>query len=532
MGKELLKNKNRAAATEVNMPIAVYQGRFSINGQGLQTALEGEKKPAGAGSKCWGKVCYSMSEVKEKLQIDQSFNIGVGPVFGLTQKMKFLESLKVTKTSRVIVVYAHSSSKSGSVSANFIEQFQPPEDPGKVKQFCKAFGDSYAKTITYGAEYLGAYVFSAVSSEQLSTLDAEIKASGIIKVVSLGAEFKTSLEKLTKNENLTYEFYHEIRGHENMRLPLEHEIVEFAHKFPEIKPTNPIVVSVEYLGYENVYGCPPIFNKVAQNRGYFDGEFAPAGSGLTSKLEKINIQLNGLNRIQDVHNFFNKLTVKPKFTDAGWEEAYYQASIDQEAILSQVRMYASDPLADFKEPELPSLLQGLAQLKHEHQILGPEGPLGFCDVKVDQFINQKNKISSIAIWYSYIDSHHTNYIYGIETKYKSATNDGRELICARGSLTGDCVRYDFDADENISGIECYDSGHMRGLMIHTNKNGSQPYVAGTFEGNHNKFDVPEGSFFLGFAGLNDQHPGASAPFLYLKLVVGKFLPTSIKSILE
>lgn len=492
------------AAVVLPTPVAVFQGYDSVTGRGLSTAVAGETKTVGGTSSVSYRVCTDIESLSDALEIDQSLSIGFGPIGGFDEKMRFVHNLKVTSYSVSIVVFArHIQGKETATGVALKAGIKPPVGDEALRDFFRAFGDSFLASITRGGEYYAVYTFYSQTREEQNELTVSMKAHGIFEFGSVDASMQAKIASFTSSTSTRSSLDQNISGILNPKLPPSDKIISFALDFPSLPLDAPAIIGFDTTGYEHVPGFGT-FQPIAKNRNFFVGDGVV--DGLTKPLVRIQELQNQIAWIQSIYSFYGG------FSDSKVASVGTQAKTDHATLNQMIENYQADPTQAFSKPALPSLDNGTPALAYSiksSEAHGGDGGSPFDDVNVNTFIPQQTRISALQMRSgARIDKLSVTYQNSTGTWTAEHGGDGGGLGNKLTLMAGQFVT-------RISGR----SGARVDHLTFTITNGS------TLDGGGNgggPFDwsVPGGSFLLGFSGRS------AAELDRIQFVYGSFAPAT------
>lgn len=393
-------------------PEKLFNGFDSIDkGMLNESAVTGAMEKGGGRSVVKIRVCESMSELANALEIDGSLSVSYLKVANVTAKMKFMQKLNATARSISIVVYA--SHESGTWTAKGVKLAQgvnPPANDEEAADFVDIYGDSYVSSATQGGEYYAVYTFHTETQTEQKELTASLKAKGIYTGVTAELEVQTKLSSFLKTTSTSWTFDQEITGHANPKLPNQDELIKFAIEFPSKELTSPVTTGFKVSGYEGVPGIGRRkFGKIVENRDYFLGEDGVLFS--FARLKGVGNQIAWLKRIYATYNYTG---------DSELLNFEKQVKEDLGKITKQVTAYRRDPAADFERPALPALEKGEPVLNFaagQPASFGKEGGGTFDFMSVGDAFRNQVRIASIRLADGDFQKYHV--IRRIEVEYVS-----------------------------------------------------------------------------------------------------------------
>ena len=165
-------------AGDGDTPNRLFSGYDSVaSGMLSSSAVVGKHGTEGGRQVVNIRVCESVSELAEALEIDGSLSVSYLKAVNVTAKMKFMKSLNVTEKSVTIVVYAAVETGTWRVTDVALKAgISPPANDAEAARFVKAYGDCFIKEATQGGEYYAVYTFRTATQKEQSSLTASLKA--------------------------------------------------------------------------------------------------------------------------------------------------------------------------------------------------------------------------------------------------------------------------------------------------------------------------------------------------------------------
>jgi hypothetical protein len=470
-------------------PAELFRGYDGIaRGTLNESAVTGGSEPGDGGRTAVNiRVCESVSELAQALEIDASLSVSYLKALNVTAKMNFMKKVNATARSITIVVYAcHETGTWTASHVKLADGIAAPANDDEAADFVAAYGDSYVSAATHGAEYYAVYTFRTETQSEQKDLTASLKAKGVYSGVTAKADVQVKLSDFLKTTSTNWTFDQEITGHKNPAPPDQDKMIEFALAFSKTEPDAPKITGVKVSGYEGVPGMGRRkFAKIVQNRDHFLGDEGVLQS--FAHLTGIQNQITWLKRVYRRYNYTGDAAL------LGFET---QVKSDLAAINKQVTAYKSDPAADVEKPPLPSLAQGEPVLSYavgQTPSFGGEGAGPFDFMPVGEALRNQVKIASIRLWEG--AGGNGGMIHKLDVGYASdksrwttshgANGTGRELlILEEGHFP---VRFKINCGSYVDRVE-----------IHLS-DGRSTWAGGS-GGALVDWKVPDGSVVLGFAG--------------------------------
>lgn len=235
---------------------------------------------------CSVYVCQTTDEISEKLGISGSLSIDAA-AGNFNAKASYLSDLSRTSNAVTILVKAKRSWSAKIATA----KFKDGPDASKVLTDTATLvgyaGDSYISWVETGLEYFASYQYVAATTEQRRQITAE--ASGSIgRGTKLSASLNADLQQIATKSNSTYTFCQTIGGADNVKLPDQDKVVEFATDLASKNSDVPILLRYETTSYSNLPGVPAGFEKVSNWRdAYLKPKWFPDSVKVLERKAKI-----------------------------------------------------------------------------------------------------------------------------------------------------------------------------------------------------------------------------------------------------
>ena len=362
----------QASAGAGDAPGKLFRGYDGIaNGMLNESAVTGGSEQSGGRTIVKIKVCESVSELAQALEIDASLSVSYLKAVNVTAKMNFMKKLNATARSVSIVVYA--SHEAGTWTAKEVKLAQgvaAPTSDDEAADFVATYGDSYVSAATQGGEYYAVYTFHTETQDEQKDLTASLKAKGVYTGVSAELNVQAKLSDFLKTTSTTWTFDQEITGLAGPTPPSQDGLIQYALRFPTLTLDAPVTTGFKVSGYEGVLGIGRSkFAKIVVNRDHFLGR-----NGLLpayARLNGVHDQIARLKRIYARYNYTG---------DSGLLAYEAQVNDDLDAIEDQITAYRANPAGTFRKPQLPSLAKGepvLDYTTHQPVSFGGEGGVPF-----------------------------------------------------------------------------------------------------------------------------------------------------------
>jgi hypothetical protein len=471
-------------AGDGDTPNKLFTGYDSIaSGMLSASAVTGKHGTEGGRNVVNIRVCESVSELADALEIDGSVSVGYLKAVNVTAKMKFMKSLNVTEKSVTIVVYAAVETGTWTVK-DVTLKIKPPANDAEAARFVKAYGDSFIKEATQGGEYYAVYTFRTTTQEEQRSLTASLKAEGIYSGVTAKAEVQTKITSFASKSSVDWTLKQEMTGITGISLPSEDKLVQFALDFSSKTMNRPVTTGFAVQYYENIPDFGDGFAKVTANRRYFLGE-----KGMLANLARLKGIENQIKRLKAIYACY-------KFADPDLEAFKERVEADIAAIEDQVTAWRDNPTGNFTKPPLPSLKEGepvLDFVAHPVASFGQEGGGTFDFMSVGNAFRNQVRIASIRLSDGTWDGFHV--IRRIEIEY--ASEKGR-WTAVHGDNGNAREKFFLEDGQFISHMRIRFGRLIDALEIHTEDGRSTG--AGGGGGTLSLWTPQPGVTILGFAG--------------------------------
>lgn len=473
-----------ADASAGDTPTKVFRGYDSVKrGMLAATAVKGKYEKSGGRSVVNIRVCESVSELAQALEIDGSLSVSYLKAANVTAKMDFARSLNVTANSVTIVVYASHETGNWSVThAELEDGVKPPENPARsAKQFAHVYGDSFVSGATQGGEYFAVYTFQTETRSQKTSLTGELKVKGIYSGITAKVDVQAKLSDFLKTTKVSWTFKQRVTGLSKPTLPDQDKLIEYALSFPSRDIDAPVTTGFTVTGYEEVPGFGDNFEQVQHSRRAF-----LRSNGILNSLNRLQVIERQTRLLRDIYDHY-------RFEgDPALAAFHTKVKADLAKLDDLVDDWEDDPTQTFTKPDLPALAQGEPVLNYaagQPASFGKEGGGSFDFRPVGDALRNLVKISSIRL------SDGGGIIKRIEIGYSSATENWTESHGNGGSQREIFYLEDGQFLNRMS-INC---GEYVDRLVLYSTDGRHTEAGGS-GGSLHEWKVPDGSFVLGFAG--------------------------------
>jgi hypothetical protein len=476
-------------AGEGDTPNKLFTGYDSV-GAGMlsSSAVVGDAKAEGGRNVVNIRVCESVSELADALEIDGSLSVSYLKAANVTAKMKFMKSLNVTEKSVTIVVYAAVETGTWTVKNVKLrpapDAVTAPTNDAEAARFVKTYGDSFIKEATQGGEYYAVYTFRSTTQEEKREITASLKAEGIYSGVTAKAEVQTKITSFASRSSVDWTLKQEMTGITGISLPSEDKLVQFALDFSSKTMNRPVTTGFAIEYYEKVPGFGDGFAKVAANRRYFLGD-----KGMIAKLARLKGLEEQIKRLKAIYACY-------KFKDPELEAFKKRVETDIATIEAQVDAWLDNPTGNFSKPSLPSLEEGepvLDYVAHHVASFGKEGGGTFDFMSVGNAFRNQVRIVSIRLSDGTFEKYHV--IRRMEIEYAS---EKRRWTAVHGEGGNAREKFFFEDGQFISHMRIRYGAYIDSLEIQLPD--GRATSAGGGGGTLTEWTPQPGVTILGFAG--------------------------------
>ena len=451
-----------AGAQPSATPTAVGQGYDTIIGfvrvgavTGAVTTSGGADNPSSADI----TICEGSEDVRSALHINESASVSYAGFGSASQKLDLFRSLKLTKNSISVVVYARHI-KSVETLLNPTLTGGAKNEANDIKSFVKKHGDSYVSSITLGGEFYAVYTFYTESAEEKQKVRAALDAKGVAGPIGASAHLSVAMDDASKSVNARTTFQAKLSGLLNYP-PIDYaQTAAYALKFLGIPIDNPVVVDYGTSGYEDML---PAFDKVEDARTYFNGASFGVDPGVGQKLRDLGQLKQAVLDIRGIYNGYGG------YDDPALDKRLADIQSDQNKIVQQIAQYEKNPESTFELPTLVSLDGKLPRLSFD-VVEGPghvggDGGNPFDPISdvggMQAFLTCRFHISNIHLWSG-------DHVDKMDVEYKDA--NGKTLVNSVGNGSpgehwGDAGQIAFDAADTLSGVSGADDGVVGKLQL-------------------------------------------------------------------
>ena len=269
-------------------------------------------------------ICTSSEEVVEKMNISASLE-GGGLWGSISAKMDFAKSLCKTSTSITAFLVV-----TKVVQQSTIREVSFKDAPPDAATMYKQGGDSYVTYVKYGAEYIGAFTYTAESVEAQMEIKAELKTT--ITAANFQGDLKTAIDNVNTSKKTTFQFTHHAVGlPNNVDLPNEKTLGDFPNKLHKATIDTADVLEIQTRLYDDVRGCPDMDHlKSAYELYTRDMHGKHAYSTIESQARKTKAAIE---TVRAVYTFYRQAHI-----ETGWDKRLQRV----QDILNQLRDWKRD----------------------------------------------------------------------------------------------------------------------------------------------------------------------------------------------
>jgi len=323
-------------------------------------ALTGRPVPLSTpeGFKWSSQVCRSASDLLQTLQWSGGLSGGLGPVPLLKARQEFFESLHTTVFSVSVVAQARrmvAAMASDEVACK--PDVAIPTDGAALDAFVSTYGDSWVQSVVIGGQIQGVYTLYAQSREQARQVATAVDLLVSTGTMSLGPSFGRQLKTIANDAKVNVSCRVSVSGLAKPPVITEENMAEFASAFGTLDLDNPVVLSLQTLGYEEVQGLREVFQPVVLNRILLCGEGGEASKpGLRRQWQRLRELVNQCTWVEGTYNTYG-VAQDPSL--APNRERLRADMREIEALCSHYRRTPSVPL---EEPALEAFATGSPRL--------------------------------------------------------------------------------------------------------------------------------------------------------------------------
>lgn len=320
----------------------LFQGYNTLTGAALTKAVAGTPdKPAGV-TKSMVSLCTDTESVFKSLEVNASVAGSYG-MFSADAKFHFVQDMKLTTNSIVVLVYCSMQQTYTSSDFKIMPEADAMIAPGKTSNFIASYGNTFVSSVTKGAEYMAAFVFYSETLEQKLVVEASLgfKVNG--GGGSLDASLSTKLQNAQSSAKVRMSLVQSITGFSggSVTLPAADadSIIKFGLAFSSLKPDEPTTVSFGVTGYENAgITSPDELKPVIASRRLFDGDGSPGNPGLALTYSRLSEVLNMTVQIKNLLDFYG-------FRDDDLANRRTAIIADMNAVRANITALGDAPLA-------------------------------------------------------------------------------------------------------------------------------------------------------------------------------------------
>jgi hypothetical protein len=339
------------------------------------------------------KVCRSASELLQSLQWSAGLSGGLGPIPLLKARQEFFESLHTTVFSVSVVVQARRA-----VAAMTCEDvaLKPavaiPSDAAALDGFVDTYGDSWVRSVVVGGQMQGIYTLYAQSREQAREVATAVDLLVSTGTISLGPSFGQQLKTIARDANVNVSCRVSVSGLAQPPVITEETMAAFASSFGTLALDNPVVLSLQTQGYEEVGELREVFQPVARNRILLSGDgLKPGLRRQWQRLRELVNQCNWVAGTYDVYGIPQDPTLASHRT---------QMLADCREIEALCATYHSSPSTPLAEPVLEAFTTGSPKLQvqvRDGDTMGGRGGEPFPYMDRENAVRRRRKLVRVGL---------------------------------------------------------------------------------------------------------------------------------------
>ncbi|MFM7169489.1 MAG: hypothetical protein ACKOYH_01355, partial [Cyanobium sp.] len=302
------------------------------------------------------KVCRSASELLQTLQWSAGLSGGLGPIPMLKARQEFFESLHTTVFSVSVVVQARRVVEALTCEDVALKaDVAIPSDGAALDAFVNRYGDSWVKAVVLGGQMQGIYTLYAQSREQAKEVATAVDLLVTTGSISLGPSFSRQLKTIATDANVNVSSRVSVSVLAQPPVITEDNMAAFASSFGTLALDNPVVLSLQTQGYEDVGGLREVFQPVAHNRILLSGDGLQPG--LRRQWQRLRELVNQCNWVEGTYDVYG-IPQDPSL--ASHRTQLLADCLEIEALCAAYHTSPSTPLA---EPVLEAFTTGSPKLQ-------------------------------------------------------------------------------------------------------------------------------------------------------------------------
>jgi hypothetical protein len=396
----------------------LFKGYNKVTGKSLAQAVEGSVVEDGGEDTAKVDIWVGEKRIKNAMQLNGSFELGVGGLFGFSVDAGMKQSEDISAYGVTIAVIVDRPQLKMDVNTVKLKSgIKAPVTADEMNNFVREHGDCYTSKVVVGGRYWATFTFNANSKTEQQEIQTKLAANGIIKIVTIDVEFGAKLSNFASENNLHLISKYGMSGISGAGPESNIDptaLVKFAVDFKKMPLNNPTVINREVLGYEHVMGFGA-FNPVASNRDSFFETDGWAQKALNTA--KCHDQLKWIQRVYDFYGL-NTKSFDP--------EIIRKVKLNKKDIKKLAKVYQqyektpAKPLAPVDSLKLESIQDGIPALRYYVSDLGrveSKGGVYFNDLEYPL-----QRIDSIRVWAG------NKFVDKIEVAYKRLLYDESEPV--------------------------------------------------------------------------------------------------------
>ncbi|MFM7237195.1 MAG: jacalin-like lectin [Cyanobium sp.] len=339
------------------------------------------------------QVCRSASELLQSLEWSAGLSGGLGPIPLLKARQEFFESLHTTVFSISVVVQARRVV--GAFTSEDVA-LKPdvalPSDGAALDGFVHTYGDSWVKAVVLGGQMQGVYTLYAQSREQAKEVATAVDLLVSTGTISLGPSFSKQLKTIAKDANVNVSSRVSVSGLAQPPVITEDNMAAFASSFGTLALDNPVVLSLQTQGYEDVGELREVFQPVARNRILLSGDGLQPG--LRRQWQRLRELVNQCNWVAGTYDIYGI----PQDPSLASHRTKMTADCREiEALCSAYHTSPSTPLA---EPVLEAFAAGSPKLQvqvRDGESMGGRGGDPFPYEDRENAVRRRRKLARVGL---------------------------------------------------------------------------------------------------------------------------------------
>lgn len=364
--------------TEVNNPMSK-----ALNGSPI---LDPNTEPSSQWS---STLIQRSSDLLQTLQWSAGLSGGIGPIPLLEYRQSFFETLHTTLFSVSLVVQARKVLAAMTTENVALKPDVPIAD---LDVFVSLYGDTWAKSVVIGGQMQGIYTLYAQTKEQAQEVSSALDLLITNGTLTLGPTLSERMQTIAKEKKVNVSFRVSVSGLKQPPRLTESNLEEFAQNFCTRELDNPIVLSLDTLGYERVPHLTRLFSPVSQNRQLLSvGGVKPS---LRRQWQRLHEMVNQCDWIKETYRIYG-IPHDPLLAEN--REAMME---DCRKIQGLCILYNESPSTPLTEPVLESLQKGNPRLRvtlQDGDTLGGGGGYPFDYKDRENAVRRRRRLVELAL---------------------------------------------------------------------------------------------------------------------------------------